>query len=226
MPFVPVILGAGGILLIRSLNNNTHPSISERAQKKPRDFRRRGQERLARPLIDRPPSAARSGKRVLSVPVSAHGKRPRVGGTSAGPRGAGVAADSDGPSCRLSGPGRRRMRHFRHDRCGKCGRSWLGSRLLGAASVIGDASYRGRLAAPSKDELDRHGRAIPDEEYETTRLRTRRGVTRANRHNRSPSHGLLKKADRFAKRPLANCSCASVERARPHCARHGSEVQR
>ncbi len=71
-------------------------------------------------------------------------------GTGAGPRGVGVAADSDGPSCRLSGPGRRRMRHFRHDRCGKCGRSWLGSRLLGAASVIGDASYRGRLAVSLK----------------------------------------------------------------------------
>ena len=51
---------------------------------------------------------------------------------------------------------------------------------------------------PSQGELDRYGREIPDEEYQTTDFE--RAVSLSpDRGDRPPSDRLLQKTDRFAK---------------------------
>src|SRR5277367_6085170 len=61
---------------------------------------------------------------------------------------------------RLSDLGRRRTRHFRPDRCGKYGQSWLGSRLLGRClCCIGNAPYGGAGVA-ANDAADERISAV------------------------------------------------------------------
>ena len=141
-PVVSVMLGPAVFLLIRSLNNNTHPSISERAQKSPATFVSGARSALRGLLSIVRPQPLDPG--IVGVCSLFRCRRVERGPASAG-RARGQEARvwlpiDDGPSCRLSDRGRRRMRDFRHDRCGKCGPSWLGSRLLGSCLC-----YRGCL---------------------------------------------------------------------------------